>query len=259
MSTKAFFTPQDEFSRGILISIAAHFVFICLLIFKAVFYPSEPIRMERAIRVDMVGLPDKRAQLPAEAKVEAPPAPAIEQKPEPKPEPKVEAQTEPKTVALPKPEPKTDAIDLKKTKSTQTSALKRLEALKRLQSASKPVAEAKPSNSAPIKGNALSPGSSLNGIAKLEHDDYITALDDKIKEQWNLPAWLANANFKARIVVYLDSRGAITKMVMTESSANPVFNEKCMEAVSKAAPFPPPPDRLVNIFAVDGFEVGFPE
>lgn len=256
MSTKVFFNPQDEFSRGILISIAAHFVLMCFLIFKAVFYPSEPIRMERAIRVDMVGLPDKRAQLPAEAKTEAPPAPAIEEKP--KPEPRAEAQ--PEKVALPKPEPKkTEAIDLKKTKTAQTSALKRLEALKRLQGSQKPNVETKPSNNAPIKGNALSPGSSLTGIAQLEHDDYITSIDDKIKEKWLLPAYLENANFKARVVVYLDSRGAVTKIVMTESSPNQVFNDKCMEAIRNAAPFPPPPDRLVNIFAVDGFEVGFPE
>ncbi len=257
MSTKALFTPQDEFSRGILVSIAAHFIFICLLIFKAVMYPSEPIRMERAIRVDMVGLPDKRAQLPAEAKTEAPPAPVLEEKAEPKPEPKAEPQ--PEKIALPKPEKKTEAIDLKKTKTAQTSALKRLEALKRLQGAPKQVVEAKPANSAPIKGNALSPGSSLTGIAKIENDDYIASLDDKIKENWSLPAYLENANFKAKVVVYLDGRGMITKMVMTQSSPNQVFNDKCMEAIQKAAPFAPPPDRLVNIFAVDGFEVGFPE
>lgn len=250
--------PQDDFSRGILISIGLHFVLICLFIFKAVFYPSDPIRMERAIRVDMVALPDKKAELPSEAKTQAPPAPVIEQKEQPKAEPKAEPQ--PEKVALPKPEPKKpEAVDLRKTKNAQTSALKRLEALKRLQGAAKPAENPKPGNTAPIKGNAISPGTSLTGIAKLEHDDYITSLDDKIKQQWNLPAWLANGNFKARVVVYLDSRGMITKMVMTQSSPNPVFNEKCMEAIQKAAPFPPPPDRLTNIFAVDGFEVGFPE
>lgn len=259
MITKTIFQTQDDFSKGILISIGLHFVLLALFIFKAVFYPTDPIRMERAIRVDMVGLPEKRMELPAEMKTEAPPAPMPETKPETKPEPKVEPP-QPEKVALPKPEPKKpEAIDLKKTKDTQSNALKRLEALKRLQAASKPSDNTKTPNTAPIKGNAISPGTSLTGIAKLEHDDYITALDDKIKQHWNLPAWLANANLKARVVVYLDSRGFVTKMDMSVPSPNPVFNEKCMEAIQNAAPFPPPPSRLVNIFAVDGFEVGFPE
>ena len=258
MITRDVFQPQDDFSKGILVSIGLHFVLIALMIFKAVLYPSEPLRMERAIRVDMVGLPEKRAELPAEAKAQAPPAPVIEEKPQPKPEAKEAPQ--PEKVALPKQEPKkSEAIDLQKTKDTQSNALKRLEAMKRLQGGSKPVENPKPGNTAPIKGNAISPGTSLTGIAKLEHDDYIVSLDDKIKQQWNLPAWLANGNFKARVVVYLDNRGFVTKMVMTQQSPNPVFNEKCMEAIQRAAPFAPPPDRLVNIFAVDGFEVGFPE
>jgi colicin import membrane protein len=259
VSTKTLFQPEDDFSRGILVSIGLHFVLIALFIFKAVFYPTEPIRMERAIRVDMVGLPEKRMELPAEVKTEAPPAPIPETKPEPQPEPKVEP-LQPEKVALPKPEPKKpEAIDLKKTKDSQSNALKRLEALKRLQGSSKPTESTKTANTAPIKGNAISPGTSLTGIAKLEHDDYITALDDKIKQHWNLPAWLANANLKARVRVYLDSRGFVSKMEMIAASPQPVFNEKCMEAIQKAAPFPPPPSRLVNIFAVDGFEVGFPE
>lgn len=259
MSTQSsVFKPQDDFSRGILISIALHFILISLLIFKAVFYPSEPLHMERAIRVDMVALPDKHMELPSQPSVQSTPAPVVQEKPQPKVEPKVEPQ--PEKVALPKPAPKKpDAINLKKTKEAQSSALKRLEALKRLQSEPKPVENTKPAVTAPIKGNAISPGTSLTGLAKIEHDDYIASLDDRIKAAWNLPAWLANGNFKARVLVYLDSRGMITKTVMTQSSQNSVFNEKCMEAIQKAAPFPPPPDRLVNIFAVDGFEVGFPE
>ncbi len=208
--------------------------------------------MQHAIRVDMVALPDAKPTLPA------PPQTQLQNKPEPKPEPKVEPKPETQPPAPQPIAPSVPKLNVKKSIKAETNALKRLEAMNRLENAEK-AAPQKPAATAILKGNVISPGTSLTGLSKIESADYISSLDDRIKQFWNLPAWLANANLKARVTVYLDARGVVIKKVLTQGSANSVFNDKCMEAIDKASPFPPPPARLASIFAVDGFEVGFPE
>jgi len=70
---------------------------------------------------------------------------------------------------------------------------------------------------------------------------------------------MANANFKARILVHIDERGYVVKKQMTLSSNNSTFDERVMRAIDDSSPFPPPPATLVNRLAVDGMELGFPE
>ncbi len=247
---------DDGLGRHLGMSVALHLCVLALLTLRAVFYPTEPLVLERAIRVDMVGLPDKQAKLPP-TKAEA--------KPEPKPEPKVEPKPEPakpdKVVLPDKPKPPTDSvkINLDKAKAKQDSALKRLEALRRLE-AEAAANKAKPAAApALVKGNELSPGSSLTGIAKLENDGYLTSIDSHVKRHWDVPNFLANANLSASIVIYLDERGNVIKKRMVRSSGNQIFDQTVLSAIEKASPFPTPPRKLVNIFMVDGIQLGFPE
>ena len=124
----------DGFSRFVGISIALHLGLLAMLTVKAVFYPTEPIQLERAIRVDMVGLPEKRQKLPPELK--APPK-AETKKPEPKVEPAKVDPAKPEKIAIPDktkpPKPENDKINLSKAKQSQDAALKRLEALRKLE------------------------------------------------------------------------------------------------------------------------------
>jgi colicin import membrane protein len=270
-------TPQtlephdDRFKAGLTYSLGFHAVLLAVLVVRAVFYPHEALKLQHAIRVDMVSLPDKTPQkLPSAPAAAEPPKPVT--KPAdvlPDVKPDVKPQTKPVLPKTKPVEPPKKAISLKHTAREQSAALKRLEAMSRLEKLNKQetaTAAAKTATeraaevkAAVVKGNVLSAGSSLSGLSKAEHDDYIDSLDQRIKDHWNLPAWLANANFKARVTVYLDSRGVVIKKVLSANSGNAVFNEKCMAAIDQASPFPPPPARLVTIFAVDGFEVGFPE
>jgi len=46
---------------------------------------------------------------------------------------------------------------------------------------------------------------------------------------------------------------------ITMSSKNVEFDNKVLEAIDKASPFPKPPNRFVKIFEVKGVEFAFPE
>jgi TonB family protein len=51
----------------------------------------------------------------------------------------------------------------------------------------------------------------------------------------------------------------VIKKVLAKSSGNEIFDDSVMASVEKASPFPAPPKRLVNVFLVDGIQLGFPD
>jgi colicin import membrane protein len=252
--------PRDSsINRAIGASVVLHMAFFVVFAVRTVFYPSTPLLIEESIRVDIVGLPDKRspkAALP-------PPLPeaprpvaekAAEPKPELRPEPKLEVN------------PTVPTVNLDKSKQQQESALKRLAALERLekmvqksqaQANTKPAAESAAQPSTLIRGNEVSPGTALTGIARLTHQSYLASIQSYVKRQWNLPHWLANGNFSARVRIYLDSRGNVVKREMTRSSNNSSYDERVLQAIDTSSPLPEPPNDLANLLAVDGIEVDF--
>lgn len=259
-------------SRYIGISIALHLAILTIFTVRGIFFPGEPLMLERAIRVDIVGLPEKRKELPKQAppaevtkpeakQPEPAPAPEPVKPPEPKPAPPVvkPALPPPKPVA---PKPDANKINLNKTKSAQESALKRLEALKRIENMvgeAKPAKPSAPAASAPVRGNEISKGSDLTGISKLENDNYLTTLDQHVKRHWDVPNFLARAKLSASAIVYLDENGNVTKKVLVRSSGNEIFDETVMNSIANASPFPVPPKRLVNLFMTEGIQLGFPD
>ncbi|KHD88502.1 MAG: energy transducer TonB [Bdellovibrio sp. ArHS] len=268
---------DDQLSRGIGISIALHAFIISVFTLKAVFFTPEAIDFSQAIRVDMVGLPDKiePKDMPAPAKEEARPAlPDKEKAPEIPAEKPPEKVVEKKT-AVAKPEPvkpvakKDDGVNLEKVKSQQQNALEKLKAMAALEKIKNDVAEEKrkaaagsgksDSGGQKIKGNVLSPGTSLTGLTKLQHDTYASDLDRHIKANWALPEWLAKRDFKAQAVVFIDSRGNILGRKIVKSSGNPSYDEEVLATIDRSAPFPAPPEKFLAIVSVDGILIGFPE
>jgi colicin import membrane protein len=256
--------------RALLWSVGLHLAVLAAFTVRAVFYPSEPLIADKAIRVDLVGLPDKVATLP--------PLEPLEPAPAPPPAPKsADAPKPTKPVEMPKPVAQDPGpkVNLNKTKPEdrkreQEAALKRLEAMQKLESMMKSSAQTPPqpaasaaangkANGSPIRGNEVSRGSSLKGVQRLDHENYVNAVDEHVHRHWSLPQWLANANFKARVLVFVDAQGNVVKKQMTQSSGNQVFDERVMLAIERSSPFPVPPSNLVDILAVDGIEFGFPE
>ncbi|UYL10408.1 TonB family protein [Bdellovibrio sp. SKB1291214] len=267
--------PQDEtLKRGLVVSLGFHVGLVLFFVVKTAFFTPESIDFTQAVRVDMVGLPDKLDpnNLPPkpEAKENAKPAPkpepspvekVAEKKPEPKFEPKPEVKLPTKTAK------KDDGVNLEKVKSKQNDALEKLKAMaaieKLKEEAKKPAPAAGTGKSnagaAPVKGNQLSPGTALTGLSKLQHDTYGADLDRHIKQHWAVPEWLAKRDLKAQARVFIDSRGNIIDRKIVKSSGNPDYDAEVLSTLDKSSPFPAPPEKFVSLVSVDGILIGFPE
>lgn len=257
---------NDNLSSGIAVSFAIHAIIISFFTLKAVFFQAESIDFSQAVRVDMVALPDKITN-------ELPPAPP---KPKSKPQlpekksaaPPVEKAEE--KVVKKTPPPKTvkdDGVNLERVKNQQKNALDKLKAMAALEkikqeaSASKAAESSKSSTteSAKVKGNILSPGTSLTGLAKMQHENFASDLDRHVKQHWSLPEWLAHRDFKAQARVFIDSRGNILDRKIVKSSGNPNYDDEVLATIDRSAPFPAPPEKFIAIVSVEGILIGFPE
>lgn len=259
--SEALTTEDRFFKRGVGISIGVH-VLILLFFVINIFYVKTPtLDLSQAIRVDMVGLPDKidSTQLPTKAH-EKPASKAEVEKPETK---KIEKLP---TKVKPVPPTVDTAISLKKTKTKQKEALeklKKLSAIERIKQEMKTEEQQKQIHQeaakAIAKGRVISAGTSLTGLDKIEANDYLQAVDQQVKQQWALPQWLMNKPFKARVHVKFDANGEIISRTIMLSSGDNAYDNYCLQAVDKAAPFPKVPDKFSEKFSVDGVVIGFPE
>lgn len=267
-------SEEEKLSRGIGVSFAIHGIILLLFTVKAVFFTPEQIDFSQAVRIDMVGLPDKEPPKPAAPAKKEEAKPALPDKP---PEEKPVEKPAEKPVEKPapaKPEPvkvppkKDDGVNLEKNKAKQQSAIDKLKAMAALEKIKEDVAAEKAKEVAKgkaddggqkIKGNLLSPGTALTGLAKLQHDTYAADLDNHIKQHWALPEWLAKRDLKAQARVQIDSRGNILGRKIVKSSGNPSYDEEVLATIDRSAPFPAPPEKFLALVSVDGILIGFPE
>lgn len=265
---------EEQFNRGIGVSFVLHAVLISFFTLKAVFFTPEAIDFTQAVRVDMVGLPDK-----VDLNTPPPPSTAKENPKPAKEEPKAvekPAEKTPKKADAPKPElpkqqpKKDDSINLEKNKASQQSAIDKLKAMAALEKIKDEVAEEKKktppagtgaatTGAAKVKGNMVSPGDSLTGLNKLQHDTYGADLNRHIKQHWEVPEWLAKRDLKAQVVVYLDTRGNVLERKIVKSSGNPEYDEAALATIDKSSPFPAPPEKFQAYVSVNGILIGFPE
>jgi colicin import membrane protein len=246
----------DTFSRNLTISAVGHAVVLALIFVRAVLIPSEPIEIRRAIRVDVVDLPQKMTEEQMKAAPAPPPPPSkTESKPEPaKPEPVKAAPPKPDTVNLSKAKPK----DVAKSQSAALAKLKALAALEKIKhDVSEEKKPAKPATV--VKGNQVAAGNSLTGLDRIEYDKYFDDLEGKIRAQWSIPQWLADGDYKAQVQILVDERGYVTKKIMRRSSGNEVFDAQVMAAIDGSSPLPPPPARLQGLLSTSGIILNFPE
>lgn len=244
----------DRFERALLISLSAHCVLAALLFLRAVFVPDESIAIRNAIRVDVVGLPQKIKDLEEPlppAKEES--APAAPEKVEPAPKAKAEVKPEAPTI----PNPNAKKADLAKSQKKALEELKRLSALERIKDQ---LAKGKsPEAGKQVAGNKLSQGNSLTGLDKLEYDRYFDEISQKMRANFSFPQWLADAGYKVQVQVLVDERGYIIRKFIVKSSGNDVFDAKAIEAVEASSPLPAPPQRLQGPLSTSGITLGFPQ
>jgi colicin import membrane protein len=250
--------PRDSLKTMVLWSAAGHLALAAALALRAYMAPSQPLQLENAIRVDLVGLPDKPKTPPPP--VAPQPAPVQPTQPAPEPPPPVaQAQVQP-TVAPPV--PIAQPASPKPNTAAQSAAIRRLEALQRLrqQQADQRRQEiAGMIEQRPIRGNQVSRGSSASGLIKQEQAAYLDSLNASIRANWSLPRWLQNSTYRARIVIYIDSGGRLLKKEFRQRSGNATFDEQVEAAIQRSIPLPAPPSSIAGVLQTDGVELGFPD
>jgi colicin import membrane protein len=250
---------EDQFDRLVrktcVVSLGAHLLLALALWVKPVFFKSDPLVYEAAIRIDMVALPDKFNDN-HEAAAPAPAPPPIEEKKQAMP-----------VKEIPTPKIDTSKVNLNadaKQRDSETKALdklKAMEAMKRLMESQnrKDYLDRKAKFEKTYKGNQVTTGSSLAGVQKMQFDAYISDLDRQIKKFWSLPEWLARGQLAARALVRIDTSGRVLEKRITKSSGNPTYDSLILKAIEDANPFPTPPDKFQGILNSEGVIFGFPD
>lgn len=256
-------------NRGFYISLIAHISLIVFMIIKLSFFSKPQLNLSEAIRVDMVGLPEKynpgqkSNDLPD--KIEKQSEPVVEPKPEEKKsEPKVETKPEEKKIE-PKVDPKAkgdnEAVNINKSKQKQKEALEKLKKLSAIDKIRQQVQNEKAADAAikTLKGRVLSKGTSPTGLDKIQSENYLVQLDGLIKSNWALPQWLIGKPLKTKVLVKIHPDGRVADRKIVQSSGNPTYDEYCLQAIEKASPFPKVPAKFTEIYSEDGVLFGFPE
>lgn len=252
-------SPSDSFSKYVMLSAALHVSIFLIFTIKLFLFPGEPLVFQSALRVDLVALPDKITSTAAA------PAPAAPAPSKPITAPKVETKpVDEKTVVLDpkkpkdnkKPDPKASA---KPDQNKQQQAINRLKQMSAIEKLEEEFRQDEANKARTYKGNAISKGSDLTGISRLEHDSYVSDVERHIRQYWAIPEWLASKKLKAQVRVRFDSHGNVIRKQLIKSSGNPAFDEAAMDAVDKASPAPAPPERFAGLLENEGILFGFPE
>lgn len=240
---------SDSFSRSIVISMAAHVALALAMLLRAVFIPSDVMDLRQAIRVDVVGLPDKVQTLPDKPPEEKAEAPAPAPEPVAKPEP----------VKAKPPKPEAPKVDLAKKKVDKKQALDRIKAMTALDKIKEEVGQAKTQKAKPVKGNIVSAGNSLSGLERIDYDRYFGEIEVRVRQHWSLPQWLIEARLRAQALVLIDETGVVRDRKIVKSSGNSEFDQRVLETIDRASPFPAPPERLRDALSVKGIIFNFPQ
>lgn len=231
----------EPFHRAIALSAVGHLLIATFVFLRAAFFPSESIIIQQAIRVDVVGLPDKVLEAPE------PPAPTSAPKPVVTPTPKAKTPVPTKDATA----KQRDALDRLKAEA----ALERLREEQR-QREKKESTQQKPRE---FRGNQVAQGSSLTGLEKIAFDEYFSAIEVKVRANWHAPSWMNERPLKARIRVLIDESGAVIKRDIVTSSGDEIFDGQVIEAIERSAPFAPPPERLRAHLSMRGLIFNFPD
>ncbi len=234
---------EIQFKRMLVISLAFHAAIVLVFTIQTLIFPTDNIEFHPAIRVDLVGLPQKRKE-PA-------PVPAPEEKKVEVPAPKIEKPVE---------KPKEIKIDNSKARTDAIRKLKNMQALENLKKNKEAESEKKTEKAVPqYKGNVISPGTALRGLDKLNYDDYLSAVHGHVHKNWNLPEWLKRLDLKAIAFVKVDKNGYVIEKGFRQPSGNLEFDRLVIETIEMSSPFPAPPDKMQALVGIDGITLGFPE
>ena len=75
---------------------------------------------------------------------------------------------------------------------------------------------------------------------------YYTELWERIRRQWVLPEALVEKpkGLVAVVVMRINKKGGLDKVWLEQSSGNSRYDQSCLRAAERAAPFPPLPAEI---------------
>ena len=240
---------QLHFNSFLGWSILFHCLIFSSIIINLFFFKGEDITYIPAIKVDIVALPDKQAPRKNIMVNQKKALPKVETKKQSEPKlKKAEAPPKPpikKTQVPAKPQKKQEVTEPsfvydKQLQEVGQSAIERLKHLEQVQGMLE--------EEELIKGNRIVPGTALEGLDKLDYDNYIGVLHNHIQSYWELPQWLAvSDNLNTVVKIYLDPNGYVINRELIKSSGDTRFDEIVLTAIDKASPFPKPEDKFIDI------------
>ena len=244
-------TEDQTFSRYITMSVVAHVLLVIFFALKGAFYTSDEIIIQKAIHVDIIGLPDK---MEPEQVAEAIKESQSTTKPE-------AAKTQTVKTKTPEPEAEKPTVNTSKKKedlkTKQKKALDKLKAMNALDKIESEVQSQKKQKM--IKGAVVSTGDSLTGLDRIEYERYFTDVEQHLKKNWTLPSWMTELDVRAQVMVQLDEKGYVTLKKLITASGNTEFDEKVLESIDRSSPFPAPPERLIGVLKNRGIVFNFPK
>jgi len=259
---------NERFKRFFVVSLGLHAAFMLASLLGNLILPGDPELFVPTVQIDMVALPDL-VKAENEQILDKTLPVKEEAKPQEKPTPK-EAVKEPEKVK-PKDAPKPDEMSLKRERDTAAKkALERLkEEMKKAQKEAEKkrleeVAERKKTDNdrlealrRALKGNTINEGTSTAGVTEATKNAYIGMLQQVIRSNWGLPAYLQNKGLSAAVVIQIDGRGNVVGFRFTKPSGNDSFDEYVKSAVQQSSPFAAPPEEMARTVR-SGIGVRFP-
>ncbi len=240
--------------RFVSLSIALHVLGLFYIVLKSFIFPDTPKEYLPSIRVDLVGLPSQKKNevpLPKPAEIEKPAAKPIAA-PIPEKKPILKAETESGDYSIAK-KKKIKIEHAKKEKEAQKKlkqALERIKAIERIKALA---------GGDEVKGNKISKGSALTGEAKASLETtYFDVVLERVRANWELPKWLQEQSYSAKVMIYLDSRGNMKTFKFTKSSGNDQFDSEVKRTLQASSPFPLPPGAIASDISGQGILLGFP-
>ena len=113
-----------------------------------------------------------------------------------------------------------------------------------------------------LSGNKLSKGSAMYGDGSAGEltafQAYASRLPDLVRPHWKLPSFLMDKNLKCRVRVWLNPNGEVARAVVYQSSGDNEYDQRAVDAVKAAAPFPALKDEFGKRAQNGDILLGFP-
>ena len=217
--------------------------------------------------------PEKKEVIPLETKKEE--KKEVAQKPKPTPTPKPKATPKPK----PKPKPTKKPVKKKDFEKEKDRILKDIQKQKILDELKKDKSETKEppeqieeeigeerrlamaddikrGGEPDSEGSAARSSSGGSSISPVIIQLYVSQVHRKISRHWTIPPGVpTDGGLSAFISFKVDGSGRISDVTVKESSGNSSFDEYCVKAINRSAPFPPPPPELAEEAKNKGLEL----